>query len=177
MIEATSEALPFPNNSFDIVYSANVLEHTSNSEQVIREAFRVLNKQDVMQFVYPNYHSYFDGHYAVFHPPIFSPAFFPWYVIALFGRYPSFAKTLRTELNIPWTQLVLNNLRTNHDLEALSLGKEVFIDRMQCLNIEAWAGLQKISTLLNIFKLLKLNRILANLILFLNGHNPNQLDG
>jgi len=172
IINGVGEAIPFPDNSFDIVYSANVLEHTSKPELVIREAFRVLKNQGVMQFVYPNYHSYFDGHYAVFHPPILFRAFFPWYVKTIFGRDPSFAKTLRTELNIPWTRSLLKNLCTNHDLAVLTLGEEVFTDRMQSLNFEAWAGLQKIAKLLNILKLLKLNRILATLIIFLNGHNP-----
>ncbi|MEI7869568.1 MAG: class I SAM-dependent methyltransferase [Candidatus Methylumidiphilus sp.] len=172
IIDAVGEALPFPDNSFDIVYSTNVLEHTSNPEQVIREGFRVLKNQGIMQFVYPNYHSYMDGHYAVFHPPILFRAFFPWYVKTIFGRDPSFAKTLRTELNIPWTQSVLNNLRANHDLEVLTLGEEVFTARMYTLNFEPWAGLQKVANILNIFNNLKINRILASLILFLNGHNP-----
>ncbi|MCX7114105.1 MAG: class I SAM-dependent methyltransferase [Proteobacteria bacterium] len=172
IIDAAGEALPFPSNSFDIVYSTNVLEHTSNPEQIIREAFRVLKNQGVMQFVYPNYHSYFDGHYAVFHPPILFRNFFPWYVKTVFGRDSSFAKTLRTELNIPWTRSLLKNLCTNHDLAVLTLGEEVFTDRMQSLDFEAWAGLKKLAKILNIIKLLKLNRILTSLVLSLNGHNP-----
>jgi SAM-dependent methyltransferase len=88
IVDCYGEALPFPNESFDIVYSTNVLEHTRDPEAVIREAFRVLRPNGVMQLVYPNYHSYFDGHYAVFHPPIFGAWFFPWYVKAFFGRGP-----------------------------------------------------------------------------------------
>ena len=37
-----AEVLPFPDNSFDIVYSNGVLHHTPNTTSVVREIFRVL---------------------------------------------------------------------------------------------------------------------------------------
>jgi SAM-dependent methyltransferase len=38
----SAEALPFPDESFDVVFADNVLEHLANPEQVFREIFRVL---------------------------------------------------------------------------------------------------------------------------------------
>ena len=77
IIDAVGESIPFDNDSFDIVYSTNVLEHVQNPGKVIDEGIRVLKPGGTMQIVYPNYHSYFDGHYALFHPPPYFQKFFP----------------------------------------------------------------------------------------------------
>lgn len=42
IIEGTVTALPFPDASFDLVYSNGVLHHTHGTEQALREARRVL---------------------------------------------------------------------------------------------------------------------------------------
>jgi len=39
---ADAEELPFPDNSFDVVYSYGVMHHSPNTEQCVGEAFRVL---------------------------------------------------------------------------------------------------------------------------------------
>ena len=41
-LQGDSEILPFPDNSFDIVYSNGVLHHTADTEQAVAEVFRVL---------------------------------------------------------------------------------------------------------------------------------------
>ncbi|MFA5133297.1 MAG: methyltransferase domain-containing protein [Patescibacteria group bacterium] len=42
------EAIPFPNESFDIVYSIGLLEHLDNYKKTIEESFRVLRPGGVM---------------------------------------------------------------------------------------------------------------------------------
>jgi ubiquinone/menaquinone biosynthesis C-methylase UbiE len=41
-IQADAEALPFKDNTFDIVYSNGVLHHTENTDQTLREVYRIL---------------------------------------------------------------------------------------------------------------------------------------
>lgn len=172
IVAAVGEALPFEDNFFDIVYSTNVLEHVADPAKVLDEGLRVLKPGGVLQFVYPNYHSYFDGHYAVFHPPLFCRSFFPWYVKSIFRRDPQFAKSLRTELNIGWTKKQLANLQTKYNVEVLSLGQEIFLKRMHSLDFETWAGLTKVKRVLGIMHELGLNYMAARLILWLKAWTP-----
>lgn len=172
IINARGENLPFPDDFFDIVYSTNVLEHVDDPEKVLKEAMRVLKPGGTLLFIYPNYHSYFDGHYAVFMPPVLWRGFFPWYVKNIFRQNPAFAKTLRTELNTFWTKRNLRHLKKMYQFKIISLGKDVFMDRMTTLNFESWGNLGKIKSVLKITQKLKLNYIFAKLIIFLRGWNP-----
>lgn len=49
------EALPFPEKSFDLVYSAFVFEHLDDPEKVIKEAVRVLKPGGNLLIIAPNY--------------------------------------------------------------------------------------------------------------------------
>jgi|SRR3989304_8897977 len=56
-LNANLEKLPLKDESFDLVYSAFVLEHLDQPERVINEAVRVLKKGGRMLLVAPNYGS------------------------------------------------------------------------------------------------------------------------
>lgn len=172
IINAPGENIPFDDNSFDIIYSTNVLEHVQDPYKVIDEAVRVLKPGGILQIVYPNYHSYFDGHYAVFHPPLISRKVLPWLVKYIYRRDPAYAWTIRTELNVFWTNKTIRKLKKKYKMEVLSLGEEVYRERMKNLNFEAWAGVGKIKSILMIFKKLKLNMILCQLIYLFRGWSP-----
>ena len=65
IVATAGEALPFDDDTFDIVYSANVLEHTQDPLQVLFEAARVVQPGGVCHMEIPNFPSYFEGHYMV----------------------------------------------------------------------------------------------------------------
>jgi len=56
-LNANLEKLPLKNETFDLVYSAFVLEHLEKPEKVIKEAIRVLKKGGHIVLVAPNYGS------------------------------------------------------------------------------------------------------------------------
>lgn len=56
-IKSDLEKIPFKSSSFDLAYSAYVLEHLENPEKVINEAVRVIKKGGRIVFIAPNYGS------------------------------------------------------------------------------------------------------------------------
>lgn len=172
IINALGENIPFNDNYYDIIYSTNVLEHVQCPEQVIKEALRVLKPGGIMQIVYPNYHSFFDGHYGIFHPPVLFKSFFPWYVKTVFNRDPSFAKTLRTELNVFWTQKTLERLKSKYDFEVLSLGEEIFMERMKTLDFQAWGALKILKSILNLLHKIKITLLIGYIMKVLRLWTP-----
>ena len=172
IINAVGERLPFEDGQFDIVYSTNVLEHTDRPIAVLDEALRVLRPGGTLQFVYPSFGSYFDGHYGVFHPPVLWRGFFPWYVHRIWGRDPSFARTLRTELNVGWTRRALRTLSAKHRFEILGLGEDVFRERVVSLDFGTWGNLGRIRRVLRFVAHKRMREALALLIVVLRGWSP-----
>jgi ubiquinone/menaquinone biosynthesis C-methylase UbiE len=60
------ENLPFKSESFDLVYSNQVIEHVKDPEKCISEIFRVLKKGGILYIRAPDYKSsFFEPHYRV----------------------------------------------------------------------------------------------------------------
>jgi ubiquinone/menaquinone biosynthesis C-methylase UbiE len=172
ILNATGEALPFPDNTFDIVYSSNVLEHVGDPTQVLREAVRVLKPGGTLQIVCPNYLSYFDGHYATLHPPILSNAFFRWWVKTVRGKDPAFAATIRTEVNARWARRRLAEIAKTTPLTVHTLGAEKFLERMTNADVSRWMALRVVGRLVSIAHRLRLNRLAAHVVIALQGWTP-----
>jgi SAM-dependent methyltransferase len=172
VVPANGEALPFADASFDIVYSTNVLEHTNEPARVLAESLRVLRPGGVMQFVFPNYASYYDGHYGIFHPPVAWRGFFPWYVRWVWHRDPAFARTLRTELNPRWVRRQLRELAPAAGLEVLGMGRTLFLERMTSLEFSAWASLGRVKRVLDLIGSPRVRRALGRLIVSMDGWTP-----
>jgi len=172
IICAYGEQIPFPSNTFDIIYSTNVLEHVKYPAHVIEEALRVLKPQGILQFVYPNYHSFYDGHYGVFHPPVYWNGFFQWYVKWIFGRNPAFAKSLRTEVNAGWTKKTIADINERIPVSLLSMGEDTFYERMVSINFDAWASLEKVKSLITFSKKCRLNNCAASLMIACKAWTP-----
>lgn len=172
IMNAVGESLPFPNAHFDVVYSSNVLEHTNDPAKVMAEAVRVLKPGGTLQIVCPNYLSYFDGHYAALHPPIFSNAFFCWWMRWIYRADPAFAATIRTEVNAVWVARELEKLSRATPLTVHTLGAEKFIERMDTANVGQWMGLGVVGRLVSLAQRLKFNRLAARIIVGLKGWTP-----
>ena len=129
IVAAVGEALPFPDQSFDLIYSSYVLEHVQNPEKVLAEAVRVLKAGGTAVFELPNHLSYFEGHYFVPMPPLVFN-FLPFWV-KLLGRDPAFAKTLRTEINPIWCRRTVKKINQKYPVRLLTLGEKDFLDRLE----------------------------------------------
>jgi ubiquinone/menaquinone biosynthesis C-methylase UbiE len=172
ILNAFGEQLPFDNESFDIVYSTNVLEHTERPFDVLSESLRVLRPGGTLQFVFPNFGSFYDGHYGVFHPPVLWSGFFAWYVRWIWRRDPAFARTLRTELNVRWTLRALRKLSQTQRFELLGLGQDVFRERMVSLDFGTWASLGRVKRPLTWIAHWRARALLARLLIGIHGWSP-----
>lgn len=163
ILDAKGESIPFPDNSFDLIFSSTVLEHTDNPRQVLDEAIRVLKPGGHMQFVFPNYGGFFEGHYALPWIPYLNKSLARQY-LRLWGRDPSFINTIQF-LNF---YRVRKWLAGRSDVKIVTYGADIFRERMLNFQIKEWAGLGKIKRWMEIaqrFRLLPL----ATRILILGG--------
>ncbi len=172
IIPVRGETLPFADASFEIVYSANVLEHTEDPLKVLEEAVRVLRPGGILHFEMPNFLSYFEGHYLVPQPPILWRSMLPQWV-RLLGRDPSFARTMRTEINPVWCRRAVKQLNRKYPVQLLSLGDDVFLDRLAKpfrFEMERTAG--KLQTIVSVVQRLNVGNWMGHMIVAARGYYP-----
>ena len=167
-----SETLPFADASFEIVYSANVLEHTNDPVKVLEEAVRVLRPGGILHFEMPNFLSYFEGHYMVPQPPILWRSMLPQWV-RLLGRDPSFARTLRTEINPVWCRRTVKQVSRKYPVKLLSLGDDVFLDRLaQPFHFEMERTATKLQTIITVMQRFNVGNWIGRTIVAARGYYP-----
>jgi 2-polyprenyl-3-methyl-5-hydroxy-6-metoxy-1,4-benzoquinol methylase len=62
---SASEELPFENDYFDFVYCNSVLEHVHDVEMTVSEMLRVVRPDGLLFIKFPDYRSFYEGHYKV----------------------------------------------------------------------------------------------------------------
>lgn len=163
---AAGEDLPWPDGYFDIVYSTNVLEHTADPDTVVREALRVLNTGGTAQFIYPNYGSLFEGHYALPWIP-HMPKWLAKRWVRLWGRDPAFIDTLHflTEKDARrWAKMP--------GVEVVDFGKGIFRERLVRNDFNSWAGLGMVKKWVNAAHKLGLVALSAGMLQFFRAYTP-----
>jgi SAM-dependent methyltransferase len=173
VIDSAGESLPFPDESFDIVYSANVLEHTDNPERVLMEALRVLRPGGLLHMEMPNFLSYFEGHYMVVMPPILWNAMLAWWVKLVYRRDPAFARTLRTRINPFWCRRQIAKASKVYPLELISLGEDTFLERLaHAFRFETKMAASSAGGWIAALQRLNRGNWVGRLIVALRGHYP-----
>ena len=174
IIEGFGESLPFESNSFEVVYSCNVLEHTNNPAKVLKEALRVLKPGGYLFMEFPNHLSWIEGHYLIFTPPLVSRRMLP-IILKLYGRKADFAESLRTELNPIWTKngLVELEKELNQEFTLKTLGAKEFLHRLQSpMYFEAKQTEVEFGTVGKLVTVLNFKNWIGKLIVFTKGWYP-----
>jgi SAM-dependent methyltransferase len=85
---AVGEALPFPDDSFDLVTLNQVVEHVPDQVTLLREAGRVLRRGGALYVACPNYLRFYEPHYKIFWLPLM-PKFLGRLYLRLRDRNPT----------------------------------------------------------------------------------------
>jgi SAM-dependent methyltransferase len=142
--DGVGERLPFADATFEVVLSANVLEHVADPARVLDETVRVLKPNGWGQFVVPNYGSWWEGHYGIPWIP-FLPAAAGRTYVRLLHRDPAFVDTLQL-INYPWLSRLVHERRD--EVEVLGWGQEIWEERLRSLDFQEWSALGQLKYLL-----------------------------
>jgi len=146
VMQGVGEHLPFRDAAFTVVISSNVLEHVDNPRQVIAEALRVLSPGGFLQFVVPNYGSWWEGHYGILWLPHL-PAVLGKLYVRLLRRDPAYLDTLQL-VTVGRMRRWLREHRSQ--LEILGWGEQLWEERVQRLGFAEYAALGRLKELLRI---------------------------
>jgi ubiquinone/menaquinone biosynthesis C-methylase UbiE len=173
VVVSDGEKLPFPDATFDIVYSSNVIEHCTSPVSFLCEAIRVLKPGGILHFEFPNFTSYFEGHYYVPIPPLLFKGMLAWWVKTVFGRDPAVARSLRTEINPVWLRKTIAKISRDQPVRIISLGEEVFRERLQSpFQFQHQTVAKVIGPVIGALQRLNFGGIAANLFILLQAHYP-----
>jgi SAM-dependent methyltransferase len=161
VICGNAEKLDFNDNIFDLIYSTNVLEHVQDPEKVLCESLRVLKPGGYLQFVIPNYFSFWEGHYGILWPCITNKLLGKIYA-RLTGQNPDYIDTLQL-ISPQFLKKILNRLSGN-DFEVLDWGKEIFKKRLTSGNYSDWASLKTIRPLISFVQKSGLASFVSNVL-------------
>jgi hypothetical protein len=122
----------------------------------------------------PNFMSYFEGHYYVVMPPLLWAGLLPWWVKAIFGRDPAFAKTMHTEINPLWVRRTVKRLASESPVRLISMGEEVFRDRLKApsFDFQQQSVALVIAPVVKLLMRLNFGGLAANVFIWLQAHYP-----
>jgi len=172
LYKGCGERIPFPNQSFDVVYSYYVFEHTNMHNKILKESMRVLKKGGYLIFVMPNYHSFWEGHYGVFWWPFLNKPLAKIY-IKLLGKDPS----IIDELNFVSQEYLEKIIVKISNLKILSYGFEWFKESLTSFNIPEDSTLKSAKRILSFLKFFGLIKTTIFISRLLKTHTPIVLVG
>lgn len=168
IIKGRAEKLPFKDESFDLIYSTNVLEHVQNPEMVLKESLRVLKRGGYLQFVIPNYFSFWEGHYGVLWPCITNKTIGRFY-IKMIGLKPAYIDTLQL-ISPAYLRKIFKKMP--YKLEILGWGGNVFKHRLESGSYSDWASLKKIRWIVNLIQALKISSLIGTILNLFGMYTP-----
>ncbi len=152
--QGVGEKMPYPDESFDVVFSTQVLEHVQDPKAVIEECIRILKPGGFMHHIVPNYNSWWEGHYGVLWIPNM-PAWLGKLYIRLYRRDPAFIDALQL-INPRQLKRILAPYVQRGDVVITGWGQNVWEERVRSIDFSAWATLSRVKNILELLHKLKL---------------------
>jgi SAM-dependent methyltransferase len=169
LICSNGESLPFPANSFEVIYSSNVLEHVDNPLGVLKEAFRILRPGGRMVFIVPNYLSVWEGHYRLPWLPLFNWRPIGRAYLRALGRDPEFFDSLKLVTPKKISQWLKH---LDGEYEVVGMGEDIWTKRMNGEDFGTWGGLEILKTFVTLFKKLYMTNLVVKATTFLDMYTP-----
>ena len=162
ILRGVGENLPFASDSMDLVCSFTVFEHVANPAAVLAEAVRALKPGGHLYFSFPNYGSWWEGHYGILWIPNI-PKWLARIYLRLLGRKSAFLEHL--QLINYWKLLRwLEPLRGQ--VKVLGFGQQVWEGRLRTAAFSEWAQLGRVKRWVRLFQRLHL----VGLLIWLGRH-------
>jgi SAM-dependent methyltransferase len=152
VIRSIGENTPFASDSMDLVVSFTVFEHVTDPSKVLKEAVRVLKPGGHLYFTFPNYGSWWEGHYAILWIPHISKPLARLY-LRLLGRNPNFVNHLQL---IDYKKLSSMVEELSNQVEVLDYGEKIWEHRLRSIGIEDYAQLGTLKKWVKILHKLRL---------------------
>ncbi|HLC98471.1 MAG TPA: class I SAM-dependent methyltransferase [Candidatus Nanoarchaeia archaeon] len=149
--KAVGEGLPYPDSTFDVVTSFQVMEHVRDPGKVIKEMVRVTKKNGIIYINMPNHNSFWEGHYGCFWLPHFPKPLAKLYVRYIRGKDPDFLDTINY-LSPGKVRRQMKKHKVLDKVKILGWGSELFEERLEKLNFTAWGHTGKLKNIVKIVK-------------------------
>lgn len=161
------EALPYPDEAFDAVFSFNVLEHTRDPRKVIEEAVRVLKKGGALYFSFPSYGTFWEGHYKLIWLPFLTKALAKVYV-RIFGRESGYIEHLQFLTH----KKVLKIVSSLGNVDLLTTGREIWRGKMLKLEGLRWVHSRVFVSAITLCHKMRLSKAVISLDKVFNFYTP-----
>jgi ubiquinone/menaquinone biosynthesis C-methylase UbiE len=152
--KAVGEDLPFPDNTFDLVTSFQVMEHVQDPGLVIKEIVRVTKKEGIIYINMPNHNSFWEGHYGCLWIPHFPKPLAKLYVRYIRKKDHNFLDTINY-LSPTKVKRQMKKHNVLDKVEILGWGSELFDERLQKLNFTSWGHTAKLKNIMKVMQKLR----------------------
>ena len=157
LVRGAGEALPFASESFDLVCSFQVLEHTADPARALAEALRITRPGGLLYIVVPNYNSFWESHYGLLWLPRLNKRVGKW-LLRRMGRDPSFLDFIQY---ITPKRLRAILAACPAPCEVLAWGTQAWRERLGKGETTRWGQTGPLQAIVGLAAKLRLTRLLA----------------